>query len=418
MIDASAPFRRDGALSTLAVILAPNHRKTGNREQMTDPTHPLAGIRVLDMTQIYNGPYATFLMAMAGADVIKVEPPGGEHLRRRNARGGALYPFKLLNPNKRSIVLDLKEDADRAVFLELAETADIVIENYAPGVVDRLGVGHAAVKAIKPDIIYASGSGYGQDGPYRGYQAMDIAVQAMGGVMSQTGFPENPPVKAGVALCDFFAGIHLYGGVMTALVKRERTGEGSYVDISMQEAVFPSFASNLGLMFDSDGVPSRVGNFHGGLSIAPYGVFPAKDGHTSIICNNDIHWHRLLGAMGKTELKDDARFVDMAARVENLRAVTELISDWSRGLDRADIMEILNKARVPCGSVKDLDEVVEDENLHARGMIRWITDAEGRRSLAAGSPLHIDGVNQVDYQHPPEIDGDRDEILAELRGRD
>ena len=383
---------------------------------MSNTPHPLTGIRVLDLTQIYNGPYATFLMAMAGADVIKVEPPGGEHLRRRNARGGALYPFKMLNPNKRSISLDLKSKKDQSIFLKLAKTVDIVIENFAPGVVDRLGIGYETIKSIKSDIIYASGSGYGQDGPYRGYQAMDIAVQAMSGVMSATGFAENPPVKAGVALCDFFAGIHLYGGVMTALVKRERTGNGSYVDVSMQESVFPSFASNLGLMFDSDisEAPKRVGNFHGGLSIAPYGVFPTKDGYTAIICNNDTHWHRLLDAMGKGESKDDERFKTMADRVQNLEDLTKLITSWSKTLTRAEIMALLNKARVPCGTVNDLDEVVEDENLHARGMIRWIKDAEGRRSLAAASPLHIDGINKVEYQSPPEFDSDRDNILKEL----
>ena len=383
---------------------------------MSNTPHPLSGIRVLDLTQIYNGPYATFLMAMAGADVIKVEPPGGEHLRRRNARGGALYPFKMLNPNKRSISLDLKSKRDQSIFLKLAKTVDIVIENFAPGVVDRLGIGYETIKSIKSDIIYASGSGYGQDGPYRGYQAMDIAVQAMSGVMSATGFAENPPVKAGVALCDFFAGIHLYGGVMTALVKRERTGNGSYVDVSMQESVFPSFASNLGLMFDSDisEAPKRVGNFHGGLSIAPYGVFPTKDGYTAIICNNDTHWHRLLDAMGKGESKDDERFKTMADRVQNLEDLTKLITSWSKTLTRAEIMALLNKARVPCGTVNDLDEVVEDENLHARGMIRWIKDAEGRRSLAAASPLHIDGINKVEYQSPPEFDSDRDNILKEL----
>ena len=383
---------------------------------MSNTPHPLSGIRVLDLTQIYNGPYATFLMAMAGADVIKVEPPGGEHLRRRNARGGALYPFKMLNPNKRSISLDLKTKKDQSIFLKLAKTVDIVIENFAPGVVDRLGIGYETIKSIKSDIIYASGSGYGQDGPYRGYQAMDIAVQAMSGVMSATGFAENPPVKAGVALCDFFAGIHLYGGVMTALVKRERTGNGSYVDVSMQESVFPSFASNLGLMFDSDisEAPKRVGNFHGGLSIAPYGVFPTKDGYTAIICNNDTHWHRLLDAMGKGESKDDERFKTMADRVQNLEDLTKLITSWSKTLTRAEIMALLNKARVPCGTVNDLDEVVEDENLHARGMIRWIKDAEGRRSLAAASPLHIDGINKVEYQSPPEFDSDRDNILKEL----
>ena len=383
---------------------------------MSNTPHPLTGIRVLDLTQIYNGPYATFLMAMAGADVIKVEPPGGEHLRRRNARGGALYPFKMLNPNKRSISLDLKSKKDQSIFLKLAKTVDIVIENFAPGVVDRLGIGYETIKSIKSDIIYASGSGYGQDGPYRGYQAMDIAVQAMSGVMSATGFAENPPVKAGVALCDFFAGIHLYGGVMTALVKRERTGNGSYVDVSMQESVFPSFASNLGLMFDSDisEAPKRVGNFHGGLSIAPYGVFPTKDGYTAIICNNDTHWHRLLDAMGKGESKDDERFRTMADRVQNLEDLTKLITSWSKTLTRAEIMALLNKARVPCGTVNDLDEVVEDENLHARGMIRWIKDADGRRSLAAASPLHIDGINKVEYQSPPEFDSDRDNILKEL----
>ena len=383
---------------------------------MSNPNHPLTGIRVLDLTQIYNGPYATFLMAMAGADVIKVDPPGGEHLRRRNARGGALYPFKMLNPNKRSISLDLKNDEDRDIFLELALTADNIIENLAPGVVDRLGVGYETIKKIKPEIIYASGSGYGQDGPYKGYQAMDIAVQAMSGVMSATGFPDNPPVKAGVALCDFFAGIHLFGGVMTALVKKERTGKGSYVDVSMQEAVFPSFASNLGLVFDTDAkkIPERVGNFHGGLSIAPYGVYPCKDGYVSIICNNDTHWHRLLEVIGLPDAKDDPKFITMADRVENLDDVTNLITEWSTNLLRSEIMALLNEARVPCGMVKDLGEVIEDENLHARGMIRWISDEAGYKSLAAASPLHIDGLNSVDYKDAPEIDADREEILREL----
>ena len=383
---------------------------------MSNPNHPLTGIRVLDLTQIYNGPYATFLMAMAGADVIKVEPPGGEHLRRRNARGGALYPFKMLNPNKRSISLDLKNDEDRDIFLELALTADIIIENFAPGVVDRLGVGYETIKKIKSEIIYASGSGYGQDGPYKGYQAMDIAVQAMSGVMSATGFSDNPPVKAGVALCDFFAGIHLFGGVMTALVKKERTGKGSYVDVSMQEAVFPSFASNLGLVFDTDAkkIPERVGNFHGGLSIAPYGVYPCKDGYVSIICNNDTHWHRLLEVIGLPDAKDDPKFITMADRVENLDDVTNLITEWSTNLLRSEIMALLNEARVPCGMVKDLGEVIEDENLHARGMIRWISDEAGYKSLAAASPLHIDGLNSVDYKDAPEIDADREEILREL----
>ena len=376
---------------------------------------PLAGIRVLDLTQIYNGPYCTFLMAMAGADVIKVEPPDGEHLRRRNGRGNALYPFRMLNPNKRSIALDLKSPEGRTQFLDIAATVDLVVENFAPGVVDRLGVGFEAVRAVKPDIVYASGSGYGQDGPYRDYQAMDIAVQAMAGVMSSTGFPENPPVKAGVALCDFLAGIHLYAGAVTALLRRQRTGRGGFVDVSMQESVFPTFASNLGLLFDTDGsrLPGRTGNFHGGLSIAPYGVYPARDGHVSIICNNDTHWARLLRTMGRHDLMQDDRFRTMADRVRNLEAVTGAISQWSARLDRAEIMAALNEARVPCGEVRELMEVVDDPNLHARGMIRWIDDGTDDRALAVASPLRIDGTNMAPYRSPPELDADRADILAE-----
>ncbi len=383
---------------------------------MTAATLPLAGIRVLDLTQIYNGPYCTFLMAMAGADVIKVEPPGGEHLRRRNARGNAVYPFLMLNPDKRSIVLDLKEKGDRATFLELAATVDLVVENFAPGVVDRLGVGYEAVRAVRPDVIYASGSGYGQDGPYRGYQAMDIAVQAMAGVMSVTGFPENPPVKAGVALCDFLAGIHLYAGAMTALVRRERTGEGGYIDVSMQESVFPTFASNLGLFFDDDSgsLPGRTGNLHGGLSIAPYGVYPARDGHVSIMCNNDTHWHRLLAILGRDDLAGDERFRTMADRVRHLPAVTELISQWSERRDRAEIMALLNAGRVPCGEVRHLSEVVQDPNLIARGMIRWMDDGDGGRMLSVASPLHIDGLASAPSRKAPELDADRADILEEL----
>ncbi len=237
--------------------------------------------------------------------------------------------------------------------------------------------------------------------------------------MSVTGFAGQPPVKVGVALCDFLAGIHLYAGIMTALVRGERCEVGGFVDVSMQESVFPCFASNLGLMFDSDTprVPDRVGNFHGGLSIAPYGVYPARDGYAAIICNNDTHWHRLLDAMGRGDLKDDPRFKDMASWVRNLDAVTDLISDWSKARDRDELMTILNHARVPCGSVRDLGEIVEDENLHARGMIEWKTDAAGGRSLAMASPLHIDGTNRVDYRAPPDVDGDRDEILADLQQR-
>ena len=174
---------------------------------------PLTGVTVLDLSHIYNGPYATFLMAMGGANVIKIEPREGEHLRIRAELGGAALPFAMLNSNKQSVALDLKTDEGRKLFLAMAAKADVVVENFAPGVTERLGIGPEVLQKLNPRLIYASSSGYGRSGPYKDYPAMDLTVQAMCGVMSITGFPDRPPVKAGPALCDFFAGIHLYGGI-------------------------------------------------------------------------------------------------------------------------------------------------------------------------------------------------------------
>ena len=241
---------------------------------------PLSGIRVVDLTQIYNGPYATFLMAMAGAEVIKVEPPGGEHSRRRQKDGGgARIPHAMLNSGKHFIVLDLKADGGKRALTKLIRRADVLVNNYRPGVMDRLGFSRERLRELNPRLICASGSGYGSSGPYRDYPAMDLAIQAMSGVMNVTGYPDRPPVKAGPAIADFNAGIHLYGAVMTALLERERTGVARAVEVSMLEAIYPALASNIGLMYgaSADRNP-RTGNRHGGLSISPYNVYECRDG--------------------------------------------------------------------------------------------------------------------------------------------
>src|SRR5579862_9929147 len=207
---------------------------------------PLAGITVVDLGQVYLGPYATLLMAKAGADVIKVEPIEGEPARRRGKVGpGALVPFVMLNSNKRGVTLNLKTDAGRDLLIRMATQSDVLVENFAPGVMDRLGVGWTALSAANPRLIYASGSGFGLSGPDRDNLAMDLTVQAMSGVMSVTGFPDGPPLKAGPALVDFLSGTHLYAAVMTALFERSRTGKGRLVEVAMQEVVFPTLASNL-----------------------------------------------------------------------------------------------------------------------------------------------------------------------------
>ena len=198
-----------------------------------DRRYPLESITVVDLGQIYNGSYATFLMAMAGARVIKVEPREGEHLRKRGTVGGAGLPFAMLNSNKLSVTLNLKDARGRDLLFEMVKRADVLLENFAPGTTDRLGCGWAQLAKVNPRLIYAQGSGYGQSGPYRDYPAMDLTVQAMAGVMSVTGYADRPPVKAGPAICDFFGGVHLYGAVMAALYEREKTGVGRAVEVSM-----------------------------------------------------------------------------------------------------------------------------------------------------------------------------------------
>src|SRR5256886_1850005 len=213
---------------------------------MERANRPLAGVTVLDFGQVYQGPYASLLMAQAGADVIKIEPPQGEPLRRRAPPGkSTTFPIAMLNSNKRAITLNLKHERGRALLFRMAEKGDVLLENFAPGVMDRLGVGWSVLREMNPRLIYASGSGYGLSGPDRDNLAMDLTVQAMGGLISTTRFADGPPVKAGPAVVDFLSGIHLYAATVTALFEREQTGKGRLVEVAMQEAAYPTLASQL-----------------------------------------------------------------------------------------------------------------------------------------------------------------------------
>jgi formyl-CoA transferase len=293
---------------------------------------PLDGVTVVDLSQIYNGPYATFLLATGGASVIKIEPPGGESLRRRGVVGGAALPFAMLNGCKQSLELDLKSEAGKDILRGLVSEADVLVENFAPGVMERLGLGADALQEINPRLVYAQSSGYGSSGPYRNYPAMDLTVQAMAGVMSITGFPDRPPVKSGPALCDFFAGVHLYGAIVTALYEREKTGRGRQVEVAMLDAVYASLSSSLGLFFGSGGdIPSRTGNRHGGLAEAPYNVYPTRDGFIALICVGEVHWRSLVTAMERPELANDPRFTSLGARVANIDEIDRIVGEWTRG---------------------------------------------------------------------------------------
>src|SRR5690348_5480882 len=233
---------------------APASCPDGTREATPLPegaNRPLAGITVLDFGQVYQGPYATLLMAKAGADVIKIEPPQGEPLRRRAPPGkSTTFPIAMLNSNKRAITLNLKHERGRALLFRMVERGDVLLENFAPGVMDRLGVGWEVLHRINPRLVYASGSGYGLTGPDRDNLAMDLTIQAVSGLIAATGFPDGPPVKAGPAVVDFISGIHLYAATMTALFERERTGRGRLVEVAMQEAAYATLTSQLHAYFE------------------------------------------------------------------------------------------------------------------------------------------------------------------------
>jgi CoA:oxalate CoA-transferase len=375
---------------------------------------PLEGVTVLDLGQIYLGPYAGLLLAKAGANVIKVEPPAGEPGRNRGSAGkGGLLPVAMLNSNKRGVTLNLKTERGRQLLKEMVKRSDILLENFAPGAMDSLGVSFSVLHQINPRLIYASGSGYGLSGPDRDRLAMDVTVQASSGVMSVTGFPDGPPIKAGIAVADFLGGIHLYAAILTALFERERTGIGRLVEVSMQEAIYPTLASNLGMKYNLDGkMPPRAGNRHGGLSIAPYNVYPAKDGHVAVACVVETHWPQLLEAMGREDLKGDPRFASNAKRVENMAETDAVVESWTRSLNKREIIEITKRHRIPSAAVRDLVEVMEDPHMHERGMLEWIEHPELGHIVVPTTPLRLHGAPKIPTSPSPALGEHNHEIYG------
>jgi crotonobetainyl-CoA:carnitine CoA-transferase CaiB-like acyl-CoA transferase len=379
---------------------------------------PLTGVLVLDFGQVYQGPYAGLLLAKSGATVIKIEPPRGEPLRVREAvGGGASLPLAMLNSNKRTITLNLKSARGVELLKGMARKADVLLENFAPGVMERLGVGPSALMAENPRLIYASATGYGLSGPERDNLAMDITIQAASGAISVTGFPDGPPVKAGPAIADFLSGTHLYGAIMTALFERERTGHGRLVEVAMIETMFPTLASNLGMVHNNPDRPlGRTGNRHGGLAVSPYNVYACQDGWFAIICNNDDHWRSLLRAMGREDLDGDARFTTNAARVRHMTETDAVVEAWAAGRTRAEIFAATGQHKVPSAPVRDLHEVLANEHMQGRGMLEPIDHPQLGRITVPGSPLRYHGTPQLPATPSHPIGADNAEVYGELLG--
>ena len=323
----------------------------------------------------------------------------------------------MLNSNKNFATLNLKTERGRELLRAMVRKGDVLVENFAPGAMERLGVGYETLREINPRLIYGSGSGYGLSGPNRNYPAMDLTVQAMAGIMNVTGFADRPPVKAGPALCDFFGGVHLYGAIMTALYEREKTGIGRLVEVSMQEAVYASLSSNLGLHYSmGNAVPPRTGNRHGGLAEAPYNVYPTRDGHIAIICVNETHWKSLLKAMQREDLLVDPRFADLKRRVEHMDEVDELVAGFTEQQPKKALFDLLMSHRVPCAPVRDLDEVVNDAHMHARRALEWVEHPMYGRVCLPNSPLRFEGVEPMPIRPSAELGRDNRSIYGDWLG--
>jgi len=378
---------------------------------------PLAGLVVIDFGQIFQGPYATLLLAKGGADVIKIEPLHGEPLRRRAAPGkSATLPFAMLNQNKRAVTLNLKHPRGQELLFEMVRRADVLLENFSPGTMDDLGIGWSVLREINPRLIYATGTGFGISGPDRDNLAMDLTIQAASGIMSVTGAPDGPPMKAGPTLVDFMGGIHLYGAILTALYDRDRSGEGSgegrLVEVAMQETVYSSLAASFEYYHRTGQPPPRTGNRQAGLSSAPYNVYPTADGHVAIHVVTEGHWKNLAKAMGRPELADDPRFATNADRVAHMDETDAVVAEWTQTLGKMEIFARTKALRIPCAPVRTAPEVMADPHMHERGMLEDIEHPELGPITVPTSPLRLHGLAKAPAGPSPTVGQHNAEIYG------
>jgi len=386
---------------------------TSDADTRTSGAAALSGITVLDLGQAYMGPYCGMLLQRLGAEVIKVEPLDGELYRRPTVRKGTeAIQFGLMNAGKRSFSVDLKHPDGKQIFLELAKTVDVVIQNYAPDTFDRL-VGVEAVLQANPRLILASGSGYGSSGPYAGLRAMDLTVQAMSGVMATTGFADGPPIRTGPSVVDFMGGAHLAAAVLGALVQRTVTGRGQHVEVALYDAILPSLTSNIGGYVDSDGeMPERTGNRHGGLAVSPYNAYPTADGWIAILCLHDRHWQTLCKVMDREELVDDPTFATNSARCLAVEKVDQIVGEWTGGRATTRAVSSLQEAGIPCAPVNSLHDVINDPHVRERGLLQRHADSE-REWWTLASPLRLSDSVAPSYNAPPRLGEDSERLLAD-----
>jgi CoA:oxalate CoA-transferase len=379
----------------------------------------LEGVRVLDFTQYLSGPHATSVLDELGAEIIKIERPGsGEPERQAMPKTpkGESYQFFSYNRGKKSITLNLKDPKGVEIVKKLAAKVDILVENFAPSGMERIGLGYEEVRKINPRIIYASISGFGQTGPRRDDVSYDVVAQAMGGLMSVTGYPDGEPLKAGISLGDYMGGYNGVIAILAALYYRTVTGEGQAIDISMQDGIWAMVFPDRANYFDTLEVPKRFGNKLS--SSAPFGAYHAKDGYVVICTITDPQWQKVLQAMDRKDLIGEERYATRENRTKNMKEVDGLVQGWCMGKTVDEVFAILKKYGVPCSSLPTFDQVANDPHLLSREMIVEVDQPVSGKVKLSGSVYKMSRTPGDRKKRVPEVGEHNEEIYGGLLGID
>ncbi len=380
----------------------------------------LSGVVVLDLTRVVAGPFATSWLADMGATVIKIENPGdgGDHSR-------ASVPFvddisawySALNRSKKPVTLNLKDPRGKHLFMELVKKADVVTENFRPGVMDRLGVGYEDIKKVNPKIIMASVSGYGSFGPYSQRPGYDVVAQGMGGIMSLTGFPDAPPTRCGTTLGDITAGMNLVIGILAALHSARTTGVGQKLEVALVDSIFSLCAFEF-VSYTTTGIlPGRKGNNY--YQWCPYGTYKAADGYYQLGVGTDKHFSLLCEkVMGRPDMAQDSRYVSHAARLENRATLDAAIDAWASAFSVAEVVEKLNAAGVPGCAVYDLSDIEKDPHFAQRDMIKKMQLSGDQEVRYANMPIHFFGTPNVEPTAPGALGRCNQEVYSQILGLD
>ena len=387
---------------------------------MTDtvnPDLPLRGLRVIDFTRVLAGPLCTMLLGDMGAEVIKIEDPrhGDDTRAWAPFVGGWSTYFLTVNRNKQSVAVDLKSPDGVALLEDLIRSADVLVENFRPGTLDRLGFGPERARALNDRLIYCSISGYGTTGPRREEPGYDMVIQGESGLMDVTGFPETGPTKVGVAITDCLAALYAVQGILLAHISRSSTGQGQFVDIALLDSAVSVLGLHAGIVAATGTGPGRVGNEH--PSLAPYEPYPASDGDVIVAVANPRLWSRFCAALGAEALEHDPRFATNSARLTNRLPLNEAIRDLFRNETVAALIDRLTAAGVPCGRVRTIEDVLGDSQLAVRQMLVDIQTSE-RAVKVPGNPVKLSGVKTTAAAAPPALGEHTEDVrraLAEKR---